>query len=195
MPGKGILIFDCDDVIAAIGKSMCDMCSRMSGRECKTDDWIRYNYFTDLGITPADFLAGIVSYKILENAPVFDGAIEAIKEAQLAGYDIAVVTARGFHPKGEEVTKRWFKSLGIDLDYLYVVGPSQSKLDAIRELCAKGAIGYVDDHHLHLETIKSAELDLALFLMDQPWNRKCTDFKRVYSIDEFISGVRSAVMA
>lgn len=184
MSNRPILAFDCDGILSNLVPGMSMMCQEVSGKKCDPSEWIDYGHYTNLGMTDKQYLDGLVSYKVLETATAHYGAAEAITRAIAEGCAIALITARGFHPNAEDVTRAWLEQNGIHVDYLILVGPNETKIKALLSL--PNVIAYVDDYLSHLESLTAAEMSIPLFLMDQPWNREDKKFSRVHSVHEFV---------
>lgn len=181
---KPIIAFDLDGTMGDLLIGLSKMCSIITGTTVKPEEWINYDHFITIGVTADQFISGIVDHFVLENATPYYGLSEAISFARQQGYDIAVITARGFHPDGENITYAWFEKHGVDIDHIIVVGQHETKITALQSL--GNVVAYIDDYLPHLHAIDEANLDIELYLMDQPWNSEDTKFSRLFSVREFV---------
>lgn len=174
--------FDLDDVLANMREPMCASMTRRVGKKFSVSDWTDYDYF-DGHMSAKEFLQMLVDDRVLETCSPEPGAMASLQRLQAKGLKIAVITARGYHPRGEEVTLTWFAEQGVKIDSLQIVQPGQSKVEALAKL--PNVIGYVDDHIKHLENISKANPGMSLHLMARPWNQHDKKFERVYTVSEY----------
>lgn len=179
--------FDCDGVLADLIPGMAKMCEAVSGRPCKAEDWVSYNYFEHLGMSHEQYLNGLIDHKVLESALPHENVATDIARISDSGMFVALITARDYHPSAEEVTREWFRVHGLPLDHLSIVGATQSKRETI--LSIPGLVGYIDDYGPHLVSLSEGGFEGKLFLRDQPWNQDVHEFTRLYSIGEYAQHV------
>lgn len=187
MSKKPILAIDCDGCCSNLIPGIVKMCSIVSSATVSEEDWIHYDYFKTIGMTIDQFLDGHIEFNILQNATIYEGVAVAISYARENGYEVAIVTSRGFHPDGENITREWFKKHNCDVDHMVLVGIHETKVNALKSLGNVAA--YIDDYLPHLEDIAASDLDINLFLMDQPWNCEDTQFNRIFSVSDYIDCV------
>lgn len=184
---KNIIAFDLDGCITNLIPALTKMCASISGIAMRESEWITYGHFANVGLTPQAFIDGIVSHSVFEGAEIHSGAAEAINAAQSKGYEIAIITQRGFHPKGVEVTTTWLDKQGMRIDHLILVNEDETKVMALKSLQLLGnVVAYVDDYLPHLEAIETNGSTVELFVMDSPWNQDNTTFSRLFSVDEYV---------
>lgn len=183
-----IIAFDCDGVLGDLVPGLCRICQKISGIAVEPSDWVTYDCHLSLGITSQDFFNAHITEGLLESTLVRDGVAHAVSDARNKGFDIAIITARGFHPNGEAITRAWLKKEGIEFDHLYLVDIHETKIQAIQSLQSIGnVVAYVDDYLPHLHSLANhKEVDVELFLMDQPWNQDDAIFNRVASVAEYV---------
>lgn len=184
---KPVLALDFDFVIASIGEGSLRACSALSGITHVDSYWGRYDMFREYGLTIDEYLKALIDHRVLETANILPGASNALTLAREHGFDVAVITARGFHPEGESITLAWAERHGIHIDQLHLVEAEGSKAHIIKSM--RNVVAYVDDLPGHLCDLRSAGVDVPLFLMDQPWNKDCSDFPRVTSLLQYVQVV------
>jgi 5'(3')-deoxyribonucleotidase len=185
---RGIVAFDLDEVILNLRDGILAALRRRQPGYLHWREWSHFHHNQDQGISNEEFLNIIVEESILEQAPIEPGAREAIEAIRSMGYETAVVTARGYHPRGESVTRRWLANERVVMDYVRVVPFGISKTETLREL--GGVVAYVDDHHKHLEALHAAGVGGELVLLNRPWNQSASGFWRVGGLPGFADVVR-----
>lgn len=114
-------------------------------------------------------------------------AAETVTRLKEAGYNIAIITARGYHPEAYAVTQEWLRQHGIPVDRLEIVGAGKSKSAVIESI--PNLTAYIDDHLAHLEGLRSLaalpDREFDLFVMDRPWNVKDNGFNRLYRLAQY----------
>lgn len=185
LTGNPIIAFDFDGVIGDLGPGSHMACAAMSKLPAPSAEWTIYDQYVQYGMTLEQYLEALIQYRVLEDAPITPGAAEAMRAARLAGYEIAIVTARGYHPEGEAITLDWCQRHGIEVDHLRLVGPSASKKQALADL--GNVVAYVDDLASHLDEVATTCPDTKLYLMDCLWNQGEHRYTRLRSVPEYVS--------
>lgn len=174
--------FDLDDVVANLRDLFVKSMNQKLGVNIQVKDWLSYDHFQSY-MSAQEFLQLIVDDRILETCEAEPGAISSIQRLQAKGYKVAIVTARGYHPRGRQITEQWFSGQGLKVDSLQLVEPGQSKVDALSKL--PNLVGYVDDHIKHLESITKGLPHVNSYLMTRPWNQHEKRFERVFTVSEY----------
>ena len=176
-----------DGVLGDLIPGICSLCSNLTGTTILPDEWVKYDQYLDLGITNEIFLQGHITHRVLENIKIYSEVAEHIAHLRNIGYQVAVITSRGFHPDCETITKNTLDEHGIEIDHLIIVGINESKTAALNELqWLGGVMAYVDDYPAHLHDLYKETLGIKLFLMDRPWNKDEILFERVSNITEYL---------
>jgi hypothetical protein len=182
--------FDLDGVLADCTR-MAEAISKRTGLQARIEDWTSYNFCDRYGLSSAEFLDLLVDEKVLERAVPVPGIRQAMDTLHQHGLKIVVVTARAFHPDGDNVTRNWLEEHGIPADRLALVHHHETKVDALRQV--PGLLCYVDDYLVHLHTLARAAVTDNLFVMDQPWNRHDQTFNRTLTLVDYVE--RAAALA
>jgi len=190
MKKQRIIAFDLDGVLGNLVPAICDLCSKLTGVIIAEHEWTTYNYHLSLGVDHKEFIEGHVTHNVLENIIIYDDVVKSINLLRACGFTIAVITARGFHPNGEAITRETFNKEGIEVDHLLLVDLHETKVDAMRVLQELGEVfTYIDDYLPHLHSIEIAEMNIKLFLMDKPWNQDDESFTRLSSIRQYADAI------
>jgi hypothetical protein len=131
----------------------------------------------------------LVEDATLETCHPEPGAAATTKALRDLGFDIAIVTARGWHPRAEAITRAWLDTNAILFDQLIIVplgGDKLSALGPLREIAFA-----VDDHSTNVSRYQTA--GVPVLLMDRPWNAGI-EAERIYSL-EAVVGYASAAAA
>lgn len=184
---RAVVGFDLDSVVADNNDLMAAVVSKEIGRTVDWRDWNGWSYYRNYGISDQRFLEICIEGRVLEDAPLAPGALEAMLALKDAGLDVACVTARAYHPRGEQVTGDWIDRLELPVDRLVVLDPSLSKRDAL--LAMPEVVAYLDDYLSHLYDIAGSGHPARLFVMDQPWNVGCRDFTRIFNLPDYAKQV------
>lgn len=181
--GQLVVGFDLDDVVAHLRTPMAQVVSDFSGIQIDWRDWDSWSHFEKFGMSLSQFLTSLVDQEVLQRCQPDEGAVEAIAMLRSEGLGIAVVTARSYHPKAQEITTAWLAMHGIEVDHLEIVLPSQTKNEALMGI--PNLVAYIDDHPGHLSSISEVKPELPVFLMDRPWNRADDRFERLHHITDY----------
>lgn len=185
--GRSVVGFDMDGVVAHNHHILEAALQKASGRDIRWQEWSAYDYFRDYGLTIEAFLELCIESRSLEDARPEPGISEAFANLRAAAHEIAVITARSFHPEGEAVTLRWLAQQNAEPDHMVLVHPSETKVEALARF--PEMVAYVDDHVGHLDGSRLARLPPALFLRDQPWNQHSDAYRRVLTLEDFVESV------
>jgi uncharacterized HAD superfamily protein len=187
MNEKPVLALDVDGVFCDVISGICKVCTHLTGISVSPSEWLQYDHHINLGLSWRELAAALIEHQVLENAIPRPGIADAIRLAREQGLAIALVTARGFHPEAEAITSAWFESQQVHLDHMLVVGTYETKVHALSSL--GNVVAYIDDCLSHLEEMESANLNIPLYLMDQPWNRGESRYPRFFSVPDFVEHV------
>ena len=181
---RPFVVFDLDDTLANLREHLMAMLNRRTGRAIHWTAWRRYELVTVYGASVEQILEWVLQDRVLESAHLEPHAREAVVAARGAGYRVAVVTARGWHPRGEAITRGWLERHGIEVDALHLVPAFGCKAEVLARL---GPVHhYVDDHAGHLHPARAVPSVRETHLLDRPWNRDDTTLSRLRGLDELI---------
>jgi 5'(3')-deoxyribonucleotidase len=175
------IILDLDDVLANLRESLYRTLTRASGIDLHWRHWRSYDLCEHYP-TVCDRLDEIlVDDRTLESCRPEPGAQAATRGLSKLGFEIAIVTARGWHPRAEAVTRHWLDKHGIRYDHLSIVSLGSNKLGALTPF-RRIALA-VDDHPDHVRRYQQAGIPAAL--MDRPWNAGC-EGERIFSLEGMV---------
>lgn len=182
--GRPYVVFDLDDTLANLREHLMAMLNRRTGLQIHWNDWRRYELVSVYGASVEQILDWVLKDRVLEAAHLEPHALEAVRAAREAGYRIAVVTARGWHPRGEAITRGWLQANGIAVDALHLVPAFGSKAEVLARL---GPVRhFIDDHAGHLHPARAVPSVGDTHLIDRPWNQEDETHNRLRGLDEFI---------
>lgn len=180
------VVLDLDDVVANLRDSLYQILSAASGRAYHWQQWQHYDlarHYPEL----ADRLeALLVAERALERCLPEAGAAAATLALQQAGWQVAIVTARGWHPQAYAVTEAWLQQHAIVYQQLRVVPLGGDKRSVLAEL---GEVRLaVDDHPTHIERYRQSGINT--LLMDRPWNRQHPHPARIQHLEQALAWLR-----
>ncbi len=113
------LVLDFDDTLFDFGNPCADALSHYTNKPIGAGDWPDYDLCALYGITREEFLRVLVDYKVLESCRPQMGAYTLMQYVTHNPVNLTIVTHRGWHPHGSEITKwsmdKWFPNVGFQL--------------------------------------------------------------------------------
>ncbi|MDJ0862569.1 MAG: hypothetical protein QNJ82_10050 [Gammaproteobacteria bacterium] len=181
---QSYVVFDLDDVLANLRDHLMNMLVRQTGHGIHWNQWHEYELGSVYQTTTERIMGWVLEHRVLESASLEPHAQPAVRTARQLGHRIAVVTARGWHPRGVQLTEEWLVANGLDVDELHLVPAFGDKSNVLRKL---GRVAYfVDDHVGHLYPARTLPEVCETLLIDRPWNRKDRQIRRLFGLDEFV---------
>jgi len=176
--------FDLDDVLANLRDHLMVVLNRETGRDIHWRQWDRYELSGVYDLSIEQILHLVLEHGVLEAATLEPLAGAAVAASRAAGYRVAVVTARGWHPRGEALTRAWLHGYGLEVDALHLVRTFHGKAAALEAL---GEVAhFVDDHVGHLYPALDLPRVQAVHLLDRPWNQHDRQLHRLHGLGQFI---------
>lgn len=176
------IILDLDDVLANLRESLCQTLGRAAGSRLHWRDWRHYDLRQHYP-TVADRLEPLlIAARTLELCQPEPGAAAATQALDRLGFTVLIITARGWHPQGEALTRAWLNEHGIHYDELAVVPLGTNKLAALSPMHVVALA--VDDHPSHVMQYRQA--GIPALLMDRPWNAGLPG-ERIDSLDTLVA--------
>ncbi len=176
------IILDLDDVLANLRESIYRTLATATGIDFHWRHWHHYDDLREHFAVVEDQLeALLIEGGTLEICQPEPGAPEATWMLKDLGFEIAIVTARGWHPDAHPITRQWLATHGIPYDHLRIIPLGGNKLEVL-EPFAPVALA-VDDHPANIAAYHRA--GIPALMMDRPWN---ADFagERIYSLDAVV---------
>jgi 5'(3')-deoxyribonucleotidase len=179
------IILDLDDVLANLRESLYRTLHRTTGIDHHWSRWNHYDLTQHYGMEK-DALHDILKLeRALESCLPEPNAAETTRQLAELGFEIAIVTARGWHAGAAELTRLWLQEHRIHHDHLAVVALGGNKLEVLtpfREIAFA-----VDDHPNNIRRYDS--VGIASLMVDMPWNAHY-DGNRIYSLDAVLEYAR-----
>lgn len=167
---------DIDDVLGNLSEVMNPVLNRRFNKQIPIEAWSTFEISGLYGITVEQFLEVIIEEKLLEKMRPYPGVKEALRRIKTSGRDVVLVTSRGYHPIGEELTEKWLNQDDLYSDDLIIVPEGLSKAQAVVGRYPEGFEIMVDDYPPNLDKMKEAGLVNTVYLIDKPWNQDRQEF-------------------
>lgn len=174
------IVLDLDDVQGDFLSYILRVLNAKTGRNMMPQDLTEFRYsllFPEISET--EMVEIFIEHKIIENLNALEGAAEATRILTAAGYEITVVTARSWHPRGMQVTGEWLESHGCIFKNLLISDFGANKSDYYRQISSKFAL-IVDDVSKNINQAIDSNMFEEVALITKPWN---------ISDPRFVSGV------
>ncbi len=186
--GKSYVVFDLDDVLANLRDNLMEMLRKRTGVNIHWRHWNEYKLDGIYGVSVEEIMQWVLEDEVLESATLEPDAIKALQTAKSAGYEVAVVTARAWHPNGESITENWLNRYRLDIDQLHLVPIFGDKTTVLKRI---GLVHhYIDDHVDHIYSAKALRSVQNVHLLDRPWNRNDDRLPRIHRLREFIDLIK-----
>lgn len=182
----GVIVFDLDDVIFDLRSQVEKALHAASGQYLPWQDWHTYALHDLYDLSHNEILDAFGRHRILECALPEPDACAAVEAVRSVGYQVAAVTARGWHPEGRRITEESLVRHGLDVDELHVVALADSKRHVIEQIGQVQLI--IDDSPTHLLHLDGGPWKVVA--QDRPWNRHLTHLPRVSTLAQFADMVR-----
>ncbi len=181
---KRKFVIDVDSVLTQTETVIHQILTKETGKDIPIAQWHQYELGGVYGVADTAIYDAFLKneHAMFMDVAIYDGArafLERLREED----EVHIVTARGWSPLGESMTKQYFKDHDLPYDSMTVIASSKLKGPFVREI---GAYAAKDDHQDHLYSMLRELPDLKACLRDQPWNAHVTDLVRVYSFDDFL---------
>ena len=184
------VVFDLDDVLANLRDHLMCMLRHQTGQDVHWEEWHQYELGSVYNTTAEVIMGWVLEHQVLESASLEPHAQVAVHAARQCGYRVAVVTARGWHPRGKRLTEEWLARHGLDIDELHLVPAFGDKSGILRGL---GSVAYfIDDNVGHLYPAQALPEVGETLLIDRPWNRQDREIRRLFGLDEFVELLKTS---
>lgn len=172
-----IAVFDCDDVLANLRDPLQDLVSEHLKTPVYWKDWNQYEIGKVYGFDFSHICEMIVKRNTLFNLQPEPYARALIRSYKQEGCRTVVLTARGYHPHGKQITTTWLNMHGLEIDDVICIGLKEHKRDYLDSMTQVEV--YVEDNHHHAEQAHDLPNVKRIFLLDRPWNQNETRVTRV----------------
>lgn len=163
---KQTIVLDCDDVLINLRVSLFKAIEKEYGVDISNTP--SYDLHNMLGINIKQFFECLLKHKAVETSFLDLGVMQSI-DYMKQHYNLVMVSARGWHPKAEELTRETLNSCDIELDDYIFLKPGQEKFKVIHERLGKCYL-IIDDHYNHCyQALLSGAVTKAI-IPRRPWN-------------------------
>jgi len=183
---KKLFIYDVDDVIYDLKYIIRTALADVTGKDLHHDLWHSFNlnevYDVDLKL----IFDAFHKHDILRNG-VLNKDVHILNDyLHQNNIETVAVTARGWHPEADAITKALFSDNNIGIDKVYVVQHHERKSDVIAQFKDFEIVGYIDDNARHIKETRAVCGDniKQYLLKDQPWNKS-------YEIESGVARIHS----
>jgi hypothetical protein len=176
-----------DEVIVNARDCLASHLNQHTGKNISPEAWHQYDLGKTYDVDHPTLLSIFHSSKMLETALLEDDVLPAMTLAKRLGYKIGVLTARGWHAQGLELTKASLEKFELPVDHTVAVPLEVSKHDVIRMHFPGGIVGFVDDNPSHIKGVTA--IGIPSYVRDRPWNRDLFEYPRVFSLIDFVESV------
>lgn len=168
------IIFDLDDTLGDLKVRLQNIYRKKTGRtDIHYRDWKDFNS-VNYGYSFDDLTEFFIEDNSLRLMRAHAGVVETTARVKALGYDIHIVTARGWHPDAQAVTEAWLAENNITFDQLHIVPFGHCKEELTRSI--PNIHFFVDDRMDHcLAMHKSGRVETQTLVFGQPWNEEQFD--------------------
>jgi phosphoserine phosphatase len=179
-----IAVFDCDDVLANLRDPLQDLVSEHLGRPVSWKEWDQYEIGKVYGFNFSHVCQMLVERDTLAKLQADPYAKQLIDAYKQDGCKTVILTARGYHPTGKQITEQWVADNNLPIDEVICIPLGDEKRDYLKHM---GNVQvYVEDNHNHAEQAHGLLNVKSVYLLDRPWNRDVTNVTRVSCLSEIL---------
>ena len=188
------IIFDMDEVIVNIRDRLAEHLNQATGKNIPSSAWYQHDLEGIYGIDSERLLEIFFSSRILETATLEPDAANALRNAKGFGYNVGILTARGWHHDGLSISQETVAQFQLPVDHIVAVPLHAKKHEVIRQAFEGGpVIGFVDDNPAHVRGVSA--LGIPTFVRDRPWNVDMLEYDRVHHLEHFVDSVHRLHLA
>lgn len=179
-------IFDMDDVVvdfcSFIVPHMYDEQDRGQMNDVKIENLIETYTFDRLFENQDVFYNFLEKIKVIEEVKLHDDALSVIQSFKDEGFKIGILTARGWHSNGYNLTKEFLQKNNVAFDKLVLTRHHHESKGAYLHEFDGQSYCFIDDSARHVESM--INMGAVAFLQNRPWN-KSANIQRVDSLSNF----------
>jgi len=165
-----------DDVLVNMRASLQVVLDDYSGTTVPYENWHTYcvnNYYPS--VTDDVFNNLVIKSDIFRTADPISGTIEGMNMLSEQGYNLHIVSARGFHPDAHNITKQWLLDNGVPFDTISISHYGEPKSHTYAKLNYKFAF-MLDDHVSNIQDAAESTLVSHPILISAPWNLSRSEY-------------------
>jgi len=183
---ENLFIFDVDDVICDLKFIIHKALLIETGQDIHYNDWYSFNLDKVYNVDMKVIMDAFFKHDILRNGQLNTNIHSVIDYLNQEKVKTMALTARGWNPEGNEITRIYFEENKINIPTLKVIEHHESKSKIISNLRDHRIIGFIDDNPRHiLETEKECGSHVNQYILkNQPWNKSTEISSKVLRIDE-----------
>jgi len=185
------IIFDLDDVIANLRESLYQMLMQDTGVDLHWRHWSHYDLLRHYNLSYARLTEILIRSQVLENCQPEPGAAAVTQALRAQGFELAIVTARGWHPQALAITDEWLRTHGVSYDHLHIVPLGSDKREVLKPFA--NIVLAVDDHPHNITRYVAANIPAVL--VDRPWNVDFAHPERIQALAAVLDYVTAAEAA
>jgi len=178
-------VFDLDDTLLNLHVPLINMLNQRTGRDRCPKTVETFTLEEDYGIDQPTFFKWAEESMVLESGIIHDGAVDLFKTLREQDTRIAIVTARGWHPKALQVTEDWLHLNNLVPDELHIVSMQCNKNNSTTHM--KKVRLAVDDREHHV--FHFSKLTKNAFLYRQGWNKHATDHRHIDNLTQLNNSI------
>ena len=176
------IILDLDDVLANLRESLYQVMRRATQIDKHWRDWAHYDLRQHFQVDNAFLDDVLMREQALESCQPEPGAADMTQALSALGFELIIVTARGWHPQARELTQNWLDRHGMQHNSLHVTQLGGNKLEGLRDLDT--ILLAVDDHPNNLRRYRQA--GIATLMPAMPWNADYHDSPRIDNLQAVV---------
>lgn len=192
---KNVCLIDLDDTLVDLKTPLMLALNRRTNKNLHWNSWDTFDLTATYNITNAEFLNICIEENVLNDAVIHDSSKKFLDDLNFLGYHTVLITARGWHPRGKNITEEWVSNHNLSINELIVVGMEQSKTDMISKF--NNIVFSIDDRIKHCREYKNTNKIRHVLLYNMPWNINMTRWnpfvggydydERIYDLKEIIT--------
>lgn len=176
------IILDLDDVLANLRESLYQAMHRVTRIDKHWREWAHYDLRQHFQVDNAYLDSVLIRERTLESCLPEPGAAEMTHALAELGFELVIITARGWHPAASELTRDWLNRHGIRHDQLHVTQLGGNKLEVLGD--AEAIVLAVDDHPNNLRRYRQA--GIPTLMPSMPWNAQYHDAPRIHGLQAVV---------
>ena len=176
------IILDLDDVLANLRESLYQVMSRATRIDKHWREWTHYDLRQHFQVDDAFLDEVLMREQALESCQPEPGAAEMTHALTELGFELIIITARGWHPEARAVTQDWLHRHGMRHDDLHVTQLGGNKLEVLGN--TETIRLAVDDHPNNLRRYRQA--GIATLMPSMPWNADYHDSPRINDLQAVV---------
>jgi uncharacterized HAD superfamily protein len=181
---NNVVVLDLDDTLACLKRPLMKVLNKITGKSIHWKEWDRYDICSIYDISHESFRDMLIDSDILLGLNPYEDSIKFVNEIKDLGYEIVIVTARGWHPNAYDVTSQWLKNNDVHYDKLFITNHNEPKYKKLQNYNRIKLA--VDDSYKNIQDyIESGKIDNVV-LFHHPWNKN-------YNYDKIINNIYEAM--